>query len=174
MKPFIAQGGVSPVSSSFSSTKRSIQYSTPAKPQPVRKRKFDPAPSTYDEDEENAEAEAQAALAGIEPIRAKKTRRKKGEEPEEKRLRRFRVKPPQSYLERLARVREQRMFLIERSKTLSEDGTHEKEVFDIAGSTGNVYQVTISKVGYSRNHKSLNLVLGLKQSYFLFLYKSFT
>jgi uncharacterized Zn finger protein len=38
------------------------------------------------------------------------------------------------------------MFLIERNRTTSEDGTHEEEVFDLAGSTGNIYQVTVSKV----------------------------
>jgi hypothetical protein len=72
--------------------------------------------------------------------------KKKGEEPDEKRLKRFRQKAPQSYLERLGRVRTQRMFLVDRNRTISDDGTHEEEVFDLAGSTGNIYQITISKV----------------------------
>ncbi|KUJ12108.1 uncharacterized protein LY89DRAFT_538976, partial [Mollisia scopiformis] len=72
--------------------------------------------------------------------------KKKGEEPEEKRLKRFRIKPPLSYIERLERVKAQRMFLIDRNRTTGEDGTHEEEIFDIAGTTGNIYQVTISKV----------------------------
>lgn len=76
------------------------------------------------------------------PKRAKK----KGEEPDEKRLKRFRQKAPQSYLERLGRVRTQRMFLVDRTRTISDDGTHDEEVFDLAGSTGNIYQITISKV----------------------------
>jgi len=38
------------------------------------------------------------------------------------------------------------MFLVDRNRTLSEDGTHEEEVFDLAGSTGNIYQITVNKV----------------------------
>ncbi|TVY50004.1 E3 ubiquitin-protein ligase [Lachnellula occidentalis] len=95
--------------------------------------------------DEVAEAAAQAALAGIDERKAKRARKKKGEEPEEKRLRRTRVKAPATYLERLHRVKTQKMFLIERIRTTSGDGTHEEEVFDIAGTTGNIYQVTVSK-----------------------------
>ena len=73
-------------------------------------------------------------------------KKKKTESSEEKRLRRFRSKPPSSYLERLSRVRSQRMFLIDRNKTLSIDGEPQEEVFDIAGTTGNVYQVKICRV----------------------------
>jgi len=65
---------------------------------------------------------------------------------EEKRLRVFRKHAPQSYLERLDRVRSQRMFLIDRERKSSGDGSHEEEVFDIAGTTGNIYQVKIGKV----------------------------
>lgn len=69
------------------------------------------------------------------PKKARKVKAE-GEEPEEKRLKRFRAKAPISYIERLDRVRTQRMFLIDRNRTTSADGTHEEEVFDIAGSTG--------------------------------------
>lgn len=65
---------------------------------------------------------------------------------EEKRLKPFRKQAPQSYLQRLNRVRTQRMFLIDRERKLSHDGMHEEEVFDIAGTTGNVYQITICKL----------------------------
>lgn len=76
-----------------------------------------------------------------------KKRRKTAKEPkEEKRLRRFRKHAPTSYLERLERVRIQRMFLIDRERKMSEDGLHEVEVFDLAGSTGNIYQVTVDKI----------------------------
>jgi hypothetical protein len=71
---------------------------------------------------------------------------KKKDPDEEKRLKRFRIKPPLSYLERLGRVTTQRMFLIDRSRASSKDSMHEEEVFDIAGTTGNVYQVLITKV----------------------------
>jgi hypothetical protein len=74
--------------------------------------------------------------------------RKKYKKPghEEKRLRRFRAHPPASYIERLDRVRTQRMFLIDRTRQTSADKTHEEETFDLAGITGNVYRVTISKI----------------------------
>lgn len=110
--------------------------------QPSKKHKA--AYGTHDEEDEEDEfaaAQAQDALAGM----ASKLKRVARKKVEEKRLRVFRKNAPQSYLERLDRVRTQRMFLIDRIRSLSEDGTHEEEVFDIAGSTGNIYQVTISK-----------------------------
>ncbi|RDL37802.1 Uncharacterized protein BP5553_05235 [Venustampulla echinocandica] len=115
----------------------------------AKKQKVAASPSNvaeYDEDDEVAAAAAQAALAGISETKPKLARKTKGDESEEKRLKRFRAKPPLTYLARLDRVKTQRMFLIDRNRSTSEDGTHEQEAFDIAGSTGNVYQVTISKV----------------------------
>ena len=66
----------------------------------------------------------------------------------EKRLRKFRDHPPASYQSRYERAITQRMFLIDRRKKIGGDeyGTFQEEVFDMAGTTGNVYQVTISKV----------------------------
>jgi len=109
-----------------------------------KKRKISDAEEDNYYDNEEAEARAQDALAGIED-KPKRARKKKGEEPEEKRLRRHRAKAPGTYLERLDRVRTQRMFLIDRNRTTSADGTHEEEEFDIAGSTGNVYKVTVGR-----------------------------
>lgn len=122
-----------------------VKSAIPNSSQPAKKRKVVSMTQDVDEDDEWAAAQAQAALAGIGETKAKRGRKARGEEPEEKRLRRFRIKPPTSYLERLDRVRSQRMFLIDRNRTTSTDGTHEEEVFDIAGSTGNIYQVTINK-----------------------------
>lgn len=109
--------------------------------------------ATYEDEEQDefAAAMAQDGLADIGSARPKIKRPRKrklaeGEEPEEKRLRRYRVKPPGTYLERLSRVLSQRMFLIDRKRTMSSDGSHEEEVFDIAGTTGNIYQVTVSKI----------------------------
>jgi hypothetical protein len=104
-------------------------------PSQSKKRKVVDLTQEYDEEDEVAAAVAQDGLAGIEP-KPKRARKKKGEEPEEKRLRRFRLKAPITYLERLERVKSQRMFLIDRKRNTSSDGTHEEEVFDIAGSTG--------------------------------------
>lgn len=99
-----------------------------------------------EDDKAAATANVQDDISGIIVPKAKRARMRKGDEPEEKRLKRYRTKPPGTYLERLLRVRTQRMFLIDRERTTSEDGSSEREVFDIAGSTGNVYQVTISKL----------------------------
>ncbi|KAF4626788.1 hypothetical protein G7Y89_g11365 [Cudoniella acicularis] len=114
--------------------------STPVSSQP-KKRKLAET-SHDDEKDEFAVAMGQKSLAGLDEPKSKKPRKKD----EEKRLKQFRAKPPRTYLERLDRVRTQRMFLVDRNRTTSSCGTHEEEVFDIAGTTGNIYQVTISKV----------------------------
>ncbi|KAI9048720.1 hypothetical protein LZ554_007551 [Drepanopeziza brunnea f. sp. 'monogermtubi'] len=118
----------------------------PKKSQPRKRKARSPTPDEEDDDEEDpsAAAESREAMAGIGPSKPKRAR--KGDEVEEKRLRRFRPKAPATYLERLERVRCQRMFLIDRQRHRSEDGMGEEEKFDIAGSTGNIYQVTIGKV----------------------------
>lgn len=133
---------------------KSVKSSThvppaPKKSQPRKRKARCPTPVEDDEDEEEnyfAAAEAREARAGIAPSKPKRTLEKKGEEPEEKRLRRFRQKAPATYMDRFMRVVSQRMFLIDRERGSSEDGTCEEEKFDIAGSTGNIYQVTICKV----------------------------
>jgi hypothetical protein len=83
---------------------------------------------------------------GFAAAQSPRKKSKKGGHPVEKRLRAFRKHAPQSYLERLDRVRSQRMFLIDRERKSSTGGSHEEEVFDIAGTTGNIYQVKIGKV----------------------------
>ncbi|KAI9729875.1 MAG: hypothetical protein M1834_006624 [Cirrosporium novae-zelandiae] len=62
----------------------------------------------------------------------------------EKRLRRVRKQPPKSFLERLDRATTQRMFVIDRNR----GGTNEEpeETFQIAGTTGNIYSITIGKL----------------------------
>ncbi len=82
---------------------------------------------------------------GFAAVQSPSKKLRKGELSEEKRLRTFRKHAPKSYLERLERVRSQRMFLIDRQLKSSADGSHE-EVFDIAGTTGNIYQVNIGRV----------------------------
>lgn len=86
----------------------------------------------------------QVELAG-EDEKPKKTKKISKEPKEEKRLRRYRKYAPASFQERLQRVRTQRMFLIDRERKMSEDGLHEIETFDLAGSTGNLYKVTVDK-----------------------------
>lgn len=110
-------------------------YNTPGSSQPAQKRKREVIDLTGDSGDE-----LKARHSSSSPC--KNSRRKKDEE---KRLRVFRKHAPKSFLERLARVRTQRMFLLDRKAGVSEDGRSAEEVFDIAGSTGNVYQVRICR-----------------------------
>ncbi|KAG4437638.1 hypothetical protein IFR05_006899 [Cadophora sp. M221] len=138
------------------SSKGMAATTTSAKPyldKPTKKRKAarsPPSSNNNDQEEQDffAGLAAQEAQAGLETSKPKRQRKKKveGEEPEEKRLKRFRVKAPVSYMERLQRVTSQRMFLIDREKGVGGDGLCPEEKFDIAGSTGNIYQVTIYQV----------------------------
>ncbi len=127
---------------------KSVKSSTSNPVPQSKKRKVEAGSSTpeFGKDSPLTTLEAQDTLAGIIPSKSKRARNNKSGEPEEKRSKRFRQKPPGTYLERLQRVRTQRMFLIDRERGKSEDGTCEEEKFDIAGSTGNVYQVTIGRV----------------------------
>ncbi|CAF9932013.1 MAG: hypothetical protein HETSPECPRED_008249 [Heterodermia speciosa] len=62
----------------------------------------------------------------------------------EKRLRLFRKKAPQSYLEKLARATSQRMFVLDRMRSGTDDTP--EETIAMAGSTGNIYDITICQV----------------------------
>lgn len=112
---------------------------------PSSKKNSSPLPGSrkrkacYDDEENDYEGEQ------VETDEKPQKKKKASKQSEEKRLRRFRTHAPASYLERLVRVTTQRMFLIDRERKTSEDGLHEIEVVDLAGSTGNVYQVTIDK-----------------------------
>ncbi|KAL1985922.1 hypothetical protein VTN96DRAFT_7187 [Rasamsonia emersonii] len=55
----------------------------------------------------------------------------------------FRRKPPQTFLEKLARATTQRMFVIGRRRTGTDEAPEEK--VDMVGTTGNIYTVTIAK-----------------------------
>ncbi|KAH6674613.1 hypothetical protein B0J14DRAFT_479942 [Halenospora varia] len=124
---------------------KSVKASTPPVPSTPSSSKSSKKRKAIDNDEDQDDWAAQLEqerLAGLNSPSAKLPRKKD----EEKRLKRFRAKPPVSYNERLLRARTQRMFLIDRNRTTSKVDTHEEEVFDIAGTTGNVYQVTVSKV----------------------------
>lgn len=85
------------------------------------------------------EAQAQSS-----PAKKKKGASSRKAKDEEKRLRRFRPHAPSSYLERLNRATTQRMFVIHRAR----GGTPEipEETIDLAGTTGNVYSITIGQL----------------------------
>lgn len=61
---------------------------------------------------------------------------------EEKRLRRYRSKPPSSFLLKLERAQTQRMIVLGRKRKTT-NGAPSEDI-DIVGSTGNIYTVTIS------------------------------
>ena len=111
--------------------------STGSSPSSVKHTSKNKAAHAEDHDEE------QYGFAAA-PSPRKKSRKDKP--PEERRLRVFRKHTPQSFLERLERVRSQRMFLIDRERTFSTDSSNEEEVFDIAGTTGNIYKVKIGRM----------------------------
>ncbi|KAL8913475.1 MAG: hypothetical protein Q9172_007274, partial [Xanthocarpia lactea] len=62
---------------------------------------------------------------------------------EEKRLRHFRNHAPGTYLQRLERAQSQRMFVIDRTRSSTADGPP-SETISMAGTTGNIYDITIS------------------------------
>ncbi|OCK81798.1 hypothetical protein K432DRAFT_415785 [Lepidopterella palustris CBS 459.81] len=78
------------------------------------------------------------------PKRVKKTRKSSGSGTtvEEKRLRKWRANPPRSYLEIRSRALTQRMFVIDRHRGGTVDVP--EEIVEIAGTTGNIYNVTIN------------------------------
>ncbi|EFQ98817.1 Znf1p [Nannizzia gypsea CBS 118893] len=108
-------------------------------PRPTRRaRKAQTPPKNADVIDLTGESETETTLKS--PKKQTKSPRKKDVE---RRLRGFRSKPPQTYLVKLDRARTQRLFVLQRTR----GGTEEvpEEYIDIAGSTGNVYQVIIGK-----------------------------
>jgi hypothetical protein len=75
----------------------------------------------------------------------KKPKRPKRDPNEEKRLKRWRKAAPQSYNEIKERALSQRMFVLDRQRDIS-DPDHPTETISLAGTTGNVYTITIDKV----------------------------
>ena len=72
-------------------------------------------------------------------------KRKKKSANEEKRLRRWRDHAPQSYQEIRERALTQRMFVLDRQRDATHPD-HPVEVVSLAGTTGNVYTITVDKV----------------------------
>ncbi len=72
-------------------------------------------------------------------------KQKKKDPDEEKRLRRYRKKAPLSYAEIKDRALTHRMFVLDRQRDTS-NPDHPAETISLAGTTGNVYSITIDKV----------------------------
>lgn len=121
---------------------RHLSAATSTQTSPSGKRKRDEFDYLNDE---ISQAEANNLSAGIQTPAAPK--RPKKDAGEEKRLGVFRKKAPQSYIERLERAQSQRMFLLDRHSSQNHDSVKSwpEETFDLAGTTGNVYQVKIAK-----------------------------
>lgn len=92
---------------------------------------------------------------------------------EEKRLKQFRKHAPQSFLLKLERSTSQRMVVICRTRSGSDEDLHED--IDIVGTTGNIYTVTIGRLptctcpdsqkGNECKHKVYALATVLRASY---------
>lgn len=84
---------------------------------------------------QNGENEAPALIASA--------KKQKKDEPE-KRLKPFRQKAPQTFLQKLERATTQRMIVIGRTRSGQGEDLHED--IDIIGTTGNIYTVTIGRL----------------------------
>jgi len=76
------------------------------------------------------------------PSPSKKRKRTASSDVPERRARRFRHAPPQTYLEKLARATTQRMYVLNRTRSDNEEIF--EEVVDIVGTTGNIYKVRVN------------------------------
>ena len=123
------------------SVKRPEKPSAPSKPSPPKKPRGTMVAARH-----GAYGKADS-LHQVSPPRKKqkkKTDLSSETDNEEKRLRVFRKKAPLSYLEKLERATSQRMFVIDRSRGGTDDVP--EETIDMAGTTGNIYSITISQV----------------------------
>ncbi|WQF89422.1 Putative E3 ubiquitin-protein ligase Zswim2 [Colletotrichum destructivum] len=78
------------------------------------------------------------------PEKPKKLKTATGATTDEKRLRRFRPKPPQSFHDVYHRATTQRFYVLERRRCGTDDAPEEE--VELTGSTGNVYTVHIGQV----------------------------
>ncbi|KAL8945959.1 MAG: hypothetical protein Q9222_007579 [Ikaeria aurantiellina] len=83
---------------------------------------------------------------------------------EEKRLRVFRKQPPHTYLQKLNRAISQRMFVLSRTRTTKITDNHPSETITMAGTTGNIYKVTINLIpsctcpDYLKGHQCKHII----------------
>jgi hypothetical protein len=77
------------------------------------------------------------------PKKQARTPRKRRDPDEEKRLRRYRPKAPQSFNDVYSRATSQRFYVLSRSRT--GHGDEQEETVELAGTTGNIYTVTIAR-----------------------------
>jgi hypothetical protein len=83
-----------------------------------------------------------------EPLPSKKQKVSRRQD-EEKRAKKYRLRAPLSYADIRARAMTQRMFVIDRVRHCANDDSplsHPTETISLAGTTGNIYTITIDKV----------------------------
>lgn len=105
---------------------------------PKRKRKTAKPPGEASAQKSKAIKEGQANNGNAEKPK------KKARDDGEKRLRRWRAAPPSAYREVRDRALTQRMFALDRQR--NNDAECPSETISLAGTTGNVYTITIDKV----------------------------
>ncbi|KAI1137667.1 hypothetical protein F5Y05DRAFT_77241 [Hypoxylon sp. FL0543] len=105
---------------------------------PSRKRKL-PAPPQYDHDDNSGPDDDLEQEADVQPKKSRKEKADTGE----KRLRRFRAKPPQNFSVIYERATSQRFYVLGRTR----GGTDHcpEESVELTGSTGNIYVVHIAR-----------------------------
>lgn len=81
-----------------------------------------------------------SAAKSSQPNSAKK---RKTDNPEEKRARMFRAKPPRAFHDVYSRALSQRFFVLNRQRAGTEDCP--EEIVEMTGSTGNIYTIHIAK-----------------------------
>ncbi|KAH0836295.1 hypothetical protein AYO21_11483 [Fonsecaea monophora] len=142
---------VSRVSSDGGVKKTTPVKSKPKAPIPSRARKSEASRSQYCEKEETRRSYDYgmyaSAMDRLDCTPGKKStstasKKTKGEQVDEKRLRRYRSKPPASFLVKLERAQNQRMIVLGRNRK-GRAGVPSEDI-DIVGSTGNIYTVTVS------------------------------
>lgn len=129
-----------PAQTSSSSMKRPLKPEAPSKPAQPRKPRGVNAALQQD-----GYGPLDDTISGSPPSKKRKTKSEAFDMPEdeEKRLRVFRKKAPLSYLEKLERATSQRMFVVHRTRGGTEDVP--EETIDMAGTTGNIYSITIAQ-----------------------------
>lgn len=130
-----------PAQPSSSSMQRPSKPEAPSKPtRPKTPRGVNAAP------QQGGHGPLDVTNPGSPPSKKRKIKGETLTKPEdgERRLRVFRKKAPLSYLEKLERATSQRMFVIDRTRGGTEDIP--EETIDMAGTTGNIYSITISQM----------------------------
>ncbi|KAF2759768.1 hypothetical protein EJ05DRAFT_308944 [Pseudovirgaria hyperparasitica] len=132
VKPREGDSLTNPIDLDFDESCDSTQHARPSTTHKIN-------PTTTKKRKSTAGYECDIMAVGESP----KKKAKKRDTAEEKRLRRWREKPPRSYWEIRDRALTQRMFVVDRERIA---GEIPEEVIDLAGTSGNIYTIRIGLV----------------------------